>query len=59
MIKDYNTVYVTIPDRPDIAKVVITPTRQILVNKDAAPDAKIICLLQRLDDPMPARVLFV
>lgn len=50
MTRNYSIVYVTIPERPDIIKVVITPKRQIYVNVSAAHDAKIIQLVQNLDE---------
>lgn len=54
-----NTVMtVDIPDRPDVIKLIITTARLTLVNRSAAPDAKIIWLLQRPDDVFPAPVLF-
>lgn len=46
----YTVRLVDIPDRPDIIKVVITPKRQIYVNISAARDAKIIQLVQSLDE---------
>ena len=52
----YTVKNVLIPDRPDVLRIVITPTRKILINRSAAPDAKIIWLLQRPDDRVPFRV---
>ncbi len=49
---------VDIPDRPDVIKLIITTARLTLVNRSAAPDAKIIWLLQRPDDVFPAPVIF-
>ena len=55
----YAVEIVDIPDRPDVIKLIITTTPLTLVNRSAAPDAKIIWLLQRPDDVVPARVTFV
>lgn len=46
----YAQLSVLIPDRPDIIKIIIVPAGKILINKAAAPDAKIIRLVQRLDE---------
>ena len=54
----YAVEIVDIPDRPDVIKLIITTTPLTLVNRSAAPDAKIIWLLQRPDDVFPAPVLF-
>lgn len=56
-MKNYRTKIVDIPDRPDVLRIVITPTRKILINRSAAPDARIIWLLQHLDDRVPFRVI--
>lgn len=49
---------VDIPDRPDVIKLIITTARLTLVNRSAAPDAKIIWLIQRPDDRFPARIVY-
>lgn len=49
---------VDIPDRPDVIKLIITSARLTLVNRSAAPDAKIIWLLQRPDDVFPYPILY-
>lgn len=53
---NYTVKIVDIPDRPDVIKLIITTARLTLVNRSAAPDAKIIWLLQRPDDVFPARI---
>ena len=55
----YTVEIVDIPDRPDVIKLIITSARLTLVNRSAAPDTKIIWLLQRPDDVFPAHVTFV
>ena len=52
-MKQYRTKLVDIPDRPDVLRIVITPTRKILINRSAAPDANVIWLLQHPDDRVP------
>lgn len=54
----YEVHFVRIPDRPDVIKLIITTTPLTLVNRSAAPDAKIIWLLQRPDDVFPAEIRF-
>lgn len=54
----YSIKNVYIPDRPDIIKVMMIPSRRVLINKAAARDAKIIWLLVRPDDVFPAPIYF-
>lgn len=47
----------SIPERPDVLKVVLTPAKLTLLNRDAAEDAKIIWLMQNLENDFPAPIL--
>lgn len=49
---------VDMPECPDVIKLIITTARLTLVNRSAAPDAKIIWLLQRPDDVFPYPILY-
>ena len=49
-MRGYEHVAVTIEGRPDVECVIITPKRQIYVNTSAAKGAKIIWLVQNLDE---------
>lgn len=40
--KDYDRILCSMPDMPEVLKVVDTMHGVIYINKDAAPDAKII-----------------
>lgn len=57
-MKQYTTKTVRIPGHPEIAEIIITPARLKLINRTAAPDAKIIRLVQRLAEPPEFVVLF-
>lgn len=54
----YMVRFVRIPDRLDVIKLIIPTARLTLINRSAAPDAKIIWLLQRPDDVFPAEIRF-
>lgn len=49
---------VSIPDRPDVIKVIVIPAQVTWVNIDAAPDAKIIRLVQNLKERLEFQVIF-
>lgn len=47
---------VSIPSRLDVIKVIVVPMKLTLINQTAAPDAKVIRLIQSLDEPVGLRL---
>lgn len=57
-MKEYRERLVSIPNRTEIKKIVIVPAKLILINKDAAQDAKIIRLVQQPEEDLEFPVFF-
>lgn len=57
-MKEYRERLVSIPSRTEIKKIVIVPAKLILINKDAAQDAKIIRLVQQPEEDLEFPVFF-
>lgn len=52
ILEDFAVDTISIPDRPDVDRVIVVPYRTIFRNVSAAPGANVTRLVHDLDEPL-------